>query len=217
MQSVDEIHATGIAYDYINLISAQDYPIVSAEKLNNFFIAKKGFSFVSFDESRNSEWWQAAENRYKSFHFTDMNFKWKYLIQKIANKLISERKFPIPINLYGGNKSCWWTITNESAIYLSAYFKANPKVMRFLRLTWGADEFIVASILMNSPYKDKLINENYRYIDWSSGKAHPRLLTVDDFKAITQSGMLFARKFDLENDAEIFQLLDKYILAQNMI
>ncbi|WP_158795391.1 beta-1,6-N-acetylglucosaminyltransferase [Pedobacter sp. L105] len=216
LRSIDEIQATGLDYNFINLISAQDYPIVSADKLYEFFLVNNGSSFISYDRSRNSDWWKEAENRYKSFHFTDMNFKMKYLIQKIANKLISERKFPLPIKLYGGNRSCWWTITSEAAAYLSAYFKANPKMMRFLRLTWGSDEFIMASILMNSPYKDKLVNENYRYIDWSGGKAHPEILKVKDAEAIIHSGMLFARKFDLETDSDILHLLDQNILSQKL-
>lgn len=216
LRSIDEIQKTGIDYDFINLISAQDYPIVSANKLYNFFVENKGTSFISYEQSRNSDWWKEAENRYKSFHFTDMNFKLKYIIQKIANKLINERKFPLPIKLYGGNKSCWWTITSEAAAYLSAFFKENPKVMRFLRLTWGADEFIVASILMDSPYKDTLVNENYRYIDWSNGKAHPRVLLAGDCETIIQSGMLFARKFDVETDADILRLLDQNILQDHI-
>lgn len=217
MKSIDEIQQTGVTYDFINLISAQDYPVKPADVIYNFFSENKGNSFISFDSSRDTEWWKDAENRYKVFHFTDMDFKWKYVVQKLANTVISERKFPVSLDLYGGNKSCWWTITFDCAVYLSAYFKANPKMIRFLRLTWGSDEFIVASILKNSPYHAQLINENYRYIDWSGGQAHPKLLTMDDFDAITQSGMFFARKFDMEKDAEILLHLDKYVLTEKSL
>lgn len=214
MKSIDEIQQTGVAYDFINLISAQDYPIKPSDVIYDFFSRNKGNSFISFDNSRDTDWWKDAENRYKVFHFTDIDFKWKYVVQKIANRLSPERKFPVTLDLYGGNKSCWWTITMDCAVYLSTYFKAHPKLNSFLRLTWGSDEFIVASILMNSPYKDSLVNENYRYIDWSNGEAHPRILTIEDYDAIIQSRMLFARKLDLASGTLLMDRIDAVIAGQ---
>jgi hypothetical protein len=208
IKSIEQIDQTEIAYDFVNLMSAQDYPIQPVAKIREFFNANRGYSFLSFDESRDSSWWQNAEKRYANFHFTDMNFRGKYVVQALANTLMSTRKFPVPITLFGGNKSCWWTITKEAAVYLAAYLRANPKIMSFLKLTWGSDEFIVASILMNSPFKEKIINENYRFIDWTDGLAHPKILCSADYHRITESKMLFARKFDIAVDAKIIQLLD---------
>lgn len=212
MNSIAQIENSGIAYDFVNLISAQDYPLKPATEIYDFFDEKKGCSFLSFDDSRDSLWWQSAENRYAVFHFTDMNFRGKYVVQAIANTLLSKRKFPAAMELYGGNKSCWWTISMEAAVYLASYLRGNPKMINFLRLTWGCDEFIVATILMNSPFKDKIVNENYRYIDWSSGLAHPKVLLREDHARIVNSGMLFGRKFDIEVDPAILDHLDEYLL-----
>ena len=213
MKSIEQIKQTGISYDFVNLISAQDYPLKPAAEIYDFFNEKKGCSFLSFDDSRDSLWWQSAEKRYAVFHFTDMNFRGKYIVQAIANTLMSKRKFPAAMELYGGNKSCWWTISMEAAVYLASYLRENPKMMNFLRLTWGCDEFIVATILMNSPFKDKIVNENYRYIDWSAGLAHPKILLTEDHKGIINSGMLFGRKFDMEIDSNIIDQLDAHILS----
>jgi hypothetical protein len=215
IKSIDEIQQTGIVYDFFNLISGQDYPIKRVDEIYDFFHKNQGYSFISFDSSNQTAWWKEAVSRYEGFHFTDMDFKGKYLVQKLANRLVSKRKFPVSLDLYGGNKSSWWTITAECAVYLSAYFKANPKMISFLRMTWGCDEFIVASILMNSQYRDKLINENQRYIDWTENEAHPKILTTDNYHQIVESGMLFARKFDLEADAEILDLLDLHVMEVN--
>ncbi|MBB6498108.1 beta-1,6-N-acetylglucosaminyltransferase [Pedobacter cryoconitis] len=213
IKSIDEIRKTGIAYDFVNLMSGQDYPIKKVDEIYNFFDERLGYSFISYDSSRETQWWKEAEKRYKTFHFTDMDFKGKYVIQRIANKIIPNRKFPVSLNLYGGNRSCWWTISFECALYLSAFFKANPKMINFLRLTWGCDEFIIATILMNSPYQDKIVNENYRFIDWSAGEAHPKVFTESDYANIIDSSMLFARKFDLDIDAKVIGLLDANVLA----
>jgi hypothetical protein len=66
-------------------------------------------------------------------------------------------------------------------------------------------------MLMNSPYKNEIINNNLRYIDFSSKKANPKVLTVDDFPKFTGSGKLFARKFDQNVDNAVLDMIDETI------
>jgi len=62
---------------------------------------------------------------------------------------------------------------------------------------------------MNSPFKNKCINNNYRYIDWSAGGGHPKVLNTDDLPKIMASKMFFARKLDLEQGVELFDKIDQ--------
>lgn len=200
---------SGLKFDFFNLLSAQDYPLKSPEEIHNFFANKSGSSFLSFDASTETIWWKEAENRYTKFHFTDLNFKFKYLIQKIVNVLMPIRKIPSSLSpLYGGNKCCWWTINRDCASYLVDFFKRNSEVSSFLKLTWGSDEFVIATILMNSPYHNEIVNENYRYIDWSGGGGHPKILKIEDLDPMLKSGMMFARKFDLDQDIDVLDKID---------
>jgi hypothetical protein len=64
---------------------------------------------------------------------------------------------------------------------------------------------------MNSPYKDELVNNDYRYIDWSAGGAHPKILTLDDFENLKNSDDLFTRKVNLEKSADLLDALDKLL------
>jgi hypothetical protein len=66
---------------------------------------------------------------------------------------------------------------------------------------------------LNSPLKDKIINNNYRYIDWSGGGANPKVLNESDAEKITVSDDLFARKFDMTNSPEILDFIDKHLLT----
>ena len=84
-------------------------------------------------------------------------------------------------------------------------------MVNFLKFTWGSDEFIIPTILMNSPYQNKIINENYRYIDWSEGNVSPKTLTIGDYDKIINSDDLFARKFDMDIDKEILYKLNEHI------
>ena len=200
---------SALKYNFFNLLSAQDYPLKSPERIHNFFADKTGTSFLSFDSSTETEWWKEAENRYAKFHFTDLNFKFKYLVQRIVNSVMPIRQIPSLLSpLYGGNKSCWWTINYDCAVYLVDFFKRNPELRSFLKFTWGSDEFVIASILMNSPYRNEIVNENYRYIDWSGGGGHPKILKIGDLNPLLKSEMMFARKFDLDQDTEVLDEID---------
>lgn len=210
--SIDQILDSEIKYDFINLLSAQDFPIKSVNYIHDFFSKKIGYSFISFDKSNDTLWWKEAENRYKKYHLSDVNFKGKFALQKTLNFIAPDRVFLNSFNkLYGGNRSTWWTIDFDCAAYLSYYFKANPELERNLKYTWGSDEIIIVTILMQSPYKNKIINENYRYIVFSDNEAHPDCLTMKDYEKLINSNMLFARKFDTNIDENILNNLKDYI------
>ncbi|ETZ22612.1 beta-1,6-N-acetylglucosaminyltransferase [Pedobacter sp. V48] len=205
--SLHEILATGKNYDFINLLSGQDYPLKSSEYIYNFFESKKGINFISYDDTSVSEWWKQANARYEQYHFTDFTVRGRYLLQAVLNTIAPRRKFPIPVDLYGGSNSTWWTISGECAKYLDDKFYTNLKLRQFLKYTWSPDEFIIASLIMNSEFKNRVLNNNLRYIDWSEQKAHPKILVMEDLPSLTNSDMLFARKFDTTICKQILTVL----------
>jgi hypothetical protein len=101
------------------------------------------------------------------------------------------------------------SLTAEAVRYVLAYLDAHPEVVRFFKLTWAPDEIIFQTILYNSPFRSTLVNDNLRYIDWSKGQASPKVLTEEDLDRMSESGKLFARKFDLVRYPEVIERLDK--------
>lgn len=215
LSSLNEVVSSNRSYDFINLLSAQDYPLTTAENIFDYFNSNPKTNFISYDESRETDWWKKAVLRYEKHHFTDFEFKGKYFIQKIINKIYPTRKFPLPMELYGSCKSTWWTITGDCAAHVNDIFVNNKKLKRFLKYSWGTDEFAFATITMNSPYKNSVVNNNLRYIDWSEGNAHPKILLIEDFEKIKKSKMLFGRKFDNDVDEEILNIIDSECLNVN--
>ncbi|MET1056685.1 MAG: beta-1,6-N-acetylglucosaminyltransferase [Pedobacter sp.] len=209
--SIAEVLDSGVKYDFINLLSGQDYPIVNPEQIYNFLQQNKGKNFISFDADHNSEWWKTAFDRYEKYHLTDFNFKGKFFAERILNKLTPARKFPEYTKVYGGNKSTWWTISTECAAYMNEKFNNSPKMIRFLKYCWGTDEFVIPTLIMNSPHQENVINDNLRYIDWSEGNPNPKSFVLSDFDAIESSNMLFARKFDEFHDESILNRIDDAI------
>lgn len=212
INSVSEVLHLNKDYAFINLLSGQDYPIATADDIYNYWGKNPDKNFISYDPSRESDWWKGAVNRYEKYHFTDLHFKWKYLLQKIVNTVLPKRTLPYSFELFGGRNASWWTITGGCAKYLVDELLLDKKLWDFLKYSWCADEFMVCSLIMNSKFRDKAVNHNLRYIDWSEGNARPKLLGIGDFDHIKDSGMFFARKFDQEIDSRILDKIDRECL-----
>jgi hypothetical protein len=205
LSGIRHITATGIKYDFISLISGQDYPIKSAGYISDFLRRNKGKEFIFFRDFDTE--WAEAKGRIDRYHFTDMSFKGRYTVERIVNLLLPKRKFPLDIKLLGAET--FWTLSQECAEYVTHFIDANPRLSRFLKFAWGSDEFIFQSIIMNSPFRDRVVNNHYRYINWPPVGARPNIFVAADFERIMAADSLFARKFDIRTDEKIFDLLDK--------
>lgn len=208
LNSMEEILNSGRDYEYFNSMSGQDYPLTSSQRFYDFIEQQKGKNFLAIEEF-GSDWWKQAEIRIDSYHMTDYDFKGRYAVQFVLNRLLPKRKFPYGYTLYGSNRATWWTITKECAEYLVQFMKEHSKMRRFAKYTWAADEFLLPTIIMNSKLRETVVPENYRYFDWSRGGPNPKILTVEDFNALKSSDKLFARKFDIRVDTKILDMLDE--------
>jgi hypothetical protein len=99
------------------------------------------------------------------------------------------------------------------ALYVATFIKNNKQLKRYMKFTWGADEFLIPSIVMNSPFSDKTVNNNLRYIDWSEGGANPKILQIKDLLSLKSSKTFFARKFDILIDKDVLSVIDKDVLG----
>lgn len=202
---IKEIVASGIQYDYINFISGQDYPIKSPEYMLEFFKRNRGKQFIEFQSIENH--WVEAQERINRYHFVNFTFKGRYLVERLLNLFAPKRTMPDDLKPYG--KAMFWMLNPERAMYVVNYVESRPHLQRFFLFTWGSDEFVFQTILMNSPYKDELVNNDYRYIDWSAGGSHPKVLKVDDFERLKSSDDLFARKFAPNEKNKLLDMLDQ--------
>jgi Core-2/I-Branching enzyme len=197
-------------YDYINVISAQDFPIKSAAAIYEYIRERKGKEFITC-QSIEDEWKEAAP-RVKNYHFINWQIPGKFRLGKLLTKLLPERKFPLPYHIVG--RANWFTLTNDSVNYILQFLNAHPEVIRYFKYCWGADEFIFATILYNSKYKP-FIEDNLVYVDWTGQtKGHPRILESGDFQKLITSNKLFARKFDMALYPEIFDQLENFIISK---
>lgn len=204
-ECIKEIAAKGVVYDFINLLSGQDYPLKPAKEMLTFFEENKGKEFISYRDIKND--WTEGQIRMEKYFLTHYNFKGKTFLENIINRITPKRKIPYNMHPYG--KSMFWMLSPEAALYVVNKVENDKKLLNFFFFCWGSDEFVFQTILLNSPYKDRIVNDNYRYIDWSLGGANPKILTTDDYEPIKDSGKLFARKLDYKKSAGLMDLIDE--------
>jgi hypothetical protein len=207
-ESVKEVIDTGIKYDFINLLSGQDYPLQSTNALASFFSQNIGKEFMSFRDYKND--WKEGLIRMERYFLSNHNFKGKTTIENVLNYIMPKRKLPYHMHPYG--KSMFWMLSPEAAMYVVNKVEGDKKLSNFFSLCWGSDEFVFQTILMNSHFKERIVNDNYRYIDWSAGGPNPKVLDENDFEPIKKSKMLFARKLEMLKSAKLMDLIDTKLL-----
>lgn len=208
--SMKEIINSGKEYNLLSVMSAQDYPLKPAEDLYRYFYQRKENNLVDI-EADDSDWWNDAMVRINKYDMINFKFKGKYRLQSVMNKILPVKRFPFPYKFYGGPNATWLTLTIPAAKFVIDFFEGDRQFRKFLFFTWGPDEFLVPTLLKNSVFSESVINDNkYRYVDWSAGGAHPRILTNSDFDALMNSGSCMARKFDIKIDTEILNRIDAF-------
>jgi hypothetical protein len=201
-------------FDYLQLISGQDYPIASNEKLIGHLEKYRGYQFmecVPFDYQEN--WWSGHYSRVTTYNLQDWSLPGKYLIQKLVNRFFTPRKFPEGFQIAG--HVSWCMLTRDCIGLILQSMESNRKLVRFFKYTWGADEFIFNTIVYNSVFKDRIMDQLSFFEFEESRSGHTKILGAADLPKLLSSGKFFARKFDSSVDSGILDLLDKNVADLN--
>lgn len=108
--------------------------------------------------------------------------------------------------------STWFTLSSRCVEAIDSFTKEHPSYVRAYRRTRSAAESFIITILLNDP-RFKLSHDHLRYIRFRGHRPNPEVLTADDLDELLSSGKHFARKFDLDVDAEVLDMLDERVHA----
>ncbi len=204
-------------FDFISLISGQHYPIKSNEYINDFLSSSPYSIFMEYTSIPNHQRWQPRGGMYRiDKYFFGMKGHERFAA-KAANFISSQtnvikRNFPPTMKPYGGSQ--WWTMNRYAVKYILDFVKKNEAYSRFHRFTFAPDELFFHNILLNTHderIQNSLINNNVTYMHWPDmSKGHPDILKQSHIQNILSSDALFARKFDMNEDSLVFDLLDEY-------
>jgi len=211
LNSFEEILATKKHYDFIHLMSGQDFPVQSTNAIHSFLSKNIGKEFIEAKHFYTE--WKEAIPRIELYHLHEFNARGVHRMGGLLNAILPKRKCPLGYEYYG--KSMFWTISLAAAFHICKVFKKNWRFKMFVRFTWAPDEFIIPTILMNSPLKNHVVRNNLLYVDMPEGTSHPKLLDETDFPIIQESGRFFARKFKIEETPTVLNNLKLFINTNN--
>lgn len=214
--SLKEILAANVDYDYINLMSGQDFPLITASDFITFLNNSKGTQYINcIPYDLQNDWWFRNQSRVNTYNFQDWRMPGKYTFQYFFNLLFKYRKHPKGVILAGNSN--WFCLTADCVIHMLSKLDSSKGLKKYFKYVWGADEFIFSTLAYNSPFRAK-IKDNLVYMLWPvHGEAHPLTFTITDYECIMSSGKVFARKFDYKIDNEILKKIEVALLRDTTI
>lgn len=212
LNSLKQIQASTTKYDYILFISGQDYPILSINQIVDQIEQAKGKGYIFGRMLTNSKEDFYTCRCYKNRYYPVQN----KILGLVVNKLVRmcsivKRRYPFAEVCKG---SSWWCLTGSCVKYILDFCDNNPKYIRFHKRVCCSDEFFFQNIVANSPFAEAELRSeqnHFTYMDWSQHKPNPKTFTVADYDTIISSGRWFARKLDMESDAQLFDLIDRHV------
>lgn len=198
-------------FDYLTFISGQDYPVVPVKMMLDELANRAGTEFIHHTPLDKSGW-NKARIRFERFYFHSYSNPLVRMagsfLTRLSDKIRWKRRFHKGMRPWGG--SAWWTLTRPCVQYILHFLEKDKALVNFMKKTIHPDEMIFHTIIMNSPFSNRVVSENFRYLEWVKGNPNPNILTRSDFQKIVESNGHFARKFDPEIDKEILDMLDDY-------
>lgn len=203
-------------YDYYWLCSGQDFPLKDCQEIVDFFSEKGNINYLNLFSSKHNG--LSKDNNYdkrNAICYSDILMgreKWKSIVRRLYVTVSGGYNYTFPwfkreyknFKFYFGSQ--WWCINKRTMNWIIEYEKNNKEYVRYFSHCSTPDESYYHTLVMNSPYASE--REDYlHYIIWPNGEPSPKVLTMEDKNFLVNSNCLMARKFDLDIDPKIINLI----------
>ena len=224
---------------HVVLLSGQDYPLRHKNEIEDFFASHQHVDFMTCFPLPFKGWSEnggmerithykinRSTQKYDYMLFPsvyELSFNWKKCIQQlrafplnkrfyILSLILKKRKFPNYAQLMGGAQ--WWALTTVTCQRILQFLQQHPGYLKYQQHSLIPDEFFFQSILHSLP-PVLPIKQMLTYVNWERVEEElPVTFATADFKELRQqTNFLFARKFDMDVDAQILDLLDSHAAA----
>jgi hypothetical protein len=222
---------------YCILLSGQDYPIKTNDAINAFLLDNYGANFIQMlpvETAWPYDEWYKRLNKYKfnlsgkrdDYILLPWFFSKDFFIRENIRKFIKyvrdqrsiqiinvlrKRQFPKNSVPYGGSQ--WWALTTDTVSEILRYLEKNRSYLRYHRFTLLSDEIFFQSILNHIAKNNNgmVFKPPLTYVNWTRKNVTlPVIFTSSDLDELVNqpASMLFARKFDVEVDSTILEMID---------
>jgi hypothetical protein len=224
-------------YGYFLLLSGQDYPIKSREYIVDFL--EKEYPKPLIDAEGNGKDWvnlkfasvywlrkvDLIHKKMKSGILRKICVAPYAIRQYFDSKFLKspgEKLKEMGFDLYAG--SAWWILPHQVIDEIYSEYKTNKKLIKIYKKTITPEETFFQVMAIHSSLGEEVKKSNMievapgvqkcmTYANFTTPtkkfRGHPHDILVEDFDRIMAKKQLFARKFDMDKDEKIFDMIDE--------
>lgn len=200
-------------YAYYHLLSGVDMPLRSQEEIHAFFQAHQGKEFIGFSQGDIRKQVDRKVHRYHLYpkHFREEGGGMPFLRKAIRSAALEFQglmgiRRNQALDFKKGTQ--WVSITQDFVQYV---LQQKEQVLNTYARTFCSDEIYLQTLCWHSKFKDRIFDAHdeergsQRKIGWMQGELRP--WGEEDFEALMQSEVLFARKFTGQDLGVVQRLL----------
>ncbi len=211
LERSQSLHCTHVVH-----MTGQDYPLRPVEEIASFLGQRPATSWVPHDKMPVAFLSDADGGLSRAY-------QWNMPVGTRRVRVPVKRRPPEGVVFYYGQAQR--VLSMGLVRQLLDQIDERPELVKFFRRVWIPDELFIPSLAMSLPVEGEVSGANLWFSDWSAGGRHPKVFRTEDIDRLTavaygQAGelpggptKLFARKFDLEIDAKVVDLVDERLLA----
>lgn len=207
--------SSGIEYDYIWLLSGQDFPIKSMAEIRNVLSQDLSVPYIDVIPREKVER-LAFDKRNDLAHPMCLIGKKPY--QRVLRRVwyllsggkrktwfLFQKARPVEQLHYG---SSWWCLPCDCVKQMMVFLELTDGYNRYFSSSLCSDESFFQTLFMQTDYAGRQVG-NRTYIDWSKGESSPKTFTKEDYPTLSNlpQRYLLARKVDFATDPELAELL----------
>lgn len=197
---------------HLHLISAQDFPCVSADAFERFF---EGDRRVHMQYLTTADYPELS-HRYEHYHFMHLlNYRdmsertqnWVGRIDRFQDMLHVKRRLSVP------HKGLVWLSMPRAAAEHAARSAQGKRLLRRLKTAYIPEEFYFQNVFAGTKWEADITGDALRFSIWDEPeRGLPALLEADDLPKIDASGCLFCRKVNA--DTPLYEALERRWLGR---
>ena len=197
---------------HLHLISAQDFPTMSADAFERYF---EGDDRIHMQYLKTADYPELA-HRYEHFHFMhlldyrDMSERaqnWVGRIDRWQEMLHIRRKLSVP------GKGLVWLSMQRDAAQHAVFAPQNVRLLKKLKYTYIPEEFYFQNAFAGTAFETKITGQELRFSIWDEPqRGMPALLCESDLARVDASGCVFCRK--VKTGSALYEILERRWLGQ---
>ena len=201
---------------YVHILSGQDWPVADPASIYAFYENNTKL-YMLCDAAKGMKKSGEPIILWQQYYFNYDKIARRTTLGKIYHRLTMAwqtlchvnkyKKLGIDLEIYQGPN--WMDLPQDAVEYLLEYFAGHENIQKLFMTGFCPDEFWVQTILYNSPYRERIVQDYHRYILWNEQHgSYPAILDESNYTDILKGDYHFMRKIDFKYSEELIRRLE---------